>query len=88
MKKSRYSTEQMAFPLRQAEGGTPVSGDLPQDGRERADVLSLEEAVRPATGSMTCESLGGSRQRDEVGSIGVAPDFMNLGALGYWSKHS
>ena len=33
MKSSRYTPEQVAFALRQAEGGTPA-GALPQDGHQ------------------------------------------------------
>ena len=45
MKKSHYSLEQVAFGLRQAEEGAPVSVGLPQDGCHRADLLPLEEEV-------------------------------------------
>ena len=34
MKSSRYTPEQVAFALRQAEGGAPVLDALPQDGHQ------------------------------------------------------
>ena len=40
MKKTRYSEEQIAFALRQAETGRPVEE---VDGHLQSDVLSLEE---------------------------------------------
>lgn len=45
MKTIRYTEEQMAFALRQAELGTPGRRNRPQDGGERTDVLPLGEAV-------------------------------------------
>lgn len=45
MRKSRFTEEQITMAHRQGEAGTPV-GDLPEDGRQRGDVLSLEEEVR------------------------------------------
>ena len=44
MKQKRYSDEQIAFALRQAESGTAVA-DLPQAGRVGADLLPMEESV-------------------------------------------
>ena len=45
MKRKRYSDEQIAFALRQAEGGTTVEEICRKLG-VRADVLPVEEAVR------------------------------------------
>jgi putative transposase len=38
MKKTRYTEEQIAYALRQAETGTPV-GEVIRDGHFHADVL-------------------------------------------------
>src|ERR1051325_8262306 len=46
MKRSKVSEEQVAFALRQAESGTPVS-EVPAARGERGDVLCVEEEVRP-----------------------------------------
>jgi putative transposase len=45
MKKSRYTDEQIAFALKQAETGTPVAEVIRRMGFW-ADVLPLEEGVR------------------------------------------
>jgi len=45
MKKSRYTDEQIAFALKQAETGTPVAEAIRRMDF-RADVLPLEEGVR------------------------------------------
>ncbi len=37
MKKTRYTEEQIAFALKQAETGTRRGGSLPKDGRYRWD---------------------------------------------------
>ena len=50
MKRSKFSEEQVAYALRQAESGTAVGGCLPAAGGERGDVLRLEEEVRPPRG--------------------------------------
>lgn len=39
MKRSRYTEEQIAFALKQAELGTPVPEDLSEDGRLRRHFL-------------------------------------------------
>ena len=46
MKRSKFSEEQIAYALRQAESGTPVRM-LPADRRQRGHVPHLEEEVRP-----------------------------------------
>lgn len=46
MKKSKFTGEQIAFALRQAEGRDAGRRGLPEDGRLGADVLSLEAALR------------------------------------------
>ena len=48
MKKSRYTEEQIAFALKQAETGTPVAEVLRRMGDLGADLLPLEEALRRA----------------------------------------
>jgi len=45
MKRNRYTAEQVAFALRQAEGRDTGTGGLSQDGDSRADVLPVEEEV-------------------------------------------
>jgi hypothetical protein len=45
MRKSTFTPEQILQALRQAEGGTAVIDNLPEDGRHRDDVLPLAEAV-------------------------------------------
>ena len=44
MKKTRYTEEQIAFALRQADQGRRGRSH-PEDGHLHADVLSLEETV-------------------------------------------
>ena len=46
MKKSKFTEEQIAYALRQVESGTPAGRCLPAAGRQRSDVLHLEEEVR------------------------------------------
>ena len=43
--KKRFTPAQIAFALRQAASGTPVGEIIAQDGRDRCDLLPLEEAV-------------------------------------------
>src|SRR5713226_7426173 len=45
MRKSCFTEEQIAHVLRQAETGTPATEVCRGDGGDRADLLSLEEAV-------------------------------------------
>ena len=44
MKTSKFTDEQIAMALRR--GRHPGRGDLPQAGRQRAELLSLEETLR------------------------------------------
>ena len=46
MKKTRFTDEQIAFALRQAETGTPVQEVIRKMGDIRTDLLPLEEALR------------------------------------------
>ena len=46
MKKSRYTEEQTAFALKQAETGTPVAEVLRRMGISEQTCLTLEEALR------------------------------------------
>ncbi len=46
MKKTKYTEEQIAFTLKQAETGTPVQEVIRKMGNFRADLLQLEEEVR------------------------------------------
>jgi putative transposase len=46
MKKSRFSDEQIAHALRQAEAGTPVAEITPQTRYLGSHVLRLEEKIR------------------------------------------
>ncbi len=46
MKKTKYTEEQIAFALKQAETGTPVQEVIRKMGNFRADLLQLEEEVR------------------------------------------
>jgi len=46
MKKSKFSEEQIAYALRQVEGGTPAGRRLPTARGQRSHVLHLEEEVR------------------------------------------
>ena len=46
MRKSKYTDEQVAMALRQAEAGTPVAGDLPETPDYGDHVLPVEEEVR------------------------------------------
>ena len=44
MKKSRYTSEQVAFGLRLAEEGTPVSEVCHQMGHQRANLPPIDES--------------------------------------------
>jgi hypothetical protein len=46
MKKSKFTNEQIAFAIKQAETGTPIEEGVPEDRRKPADVLLVEEKVR------------------------------------------
>ena len=46
MKKSRFTEEQIAFALKQAETGTPVAEVLRRMGISEQTCLTLEEALR------------------------------------------
>ena len=46
MKKSKFTEEQIAYALRQVEGGSPARRRLPAAGRQRSHLLHLEEEVR------------------------------------------
>ena len=46
MKRKRYTDEQIAYALRQAEAGTPIKEVCPQAGRQRADVVHVAPQVR------------------------------------------
>jgi hypothetical protein len=48
MKRSKFSEEQIAYALRQAEGGTPAADVCRQIGGQRGDLLPLEEEVLSA----------------------------------------
>ena len=47
MKTSKFTEEQIAYALRQVEGGTSVGEGLSPVRHLRADLLSLEGEVRP-----------------------------------------
>jgi hypothetical protein len=47
VKKKRFSVEQITAVLQQAEGGVPVGDVCRQVGDFRADLLPLEEGLRP-----------------------------------------
>ena len=57
MKKSRFSDQQIAFALQQAETGTVCWGCLPEAGDIRGDVLSLEGTLWWA------DALGGAQAK-------------------------
>src|SRR5437867_4330500 len=59
MRKSRFSEEQIAYTLRQAEAGTPSEGALPQARHQRADVLRVLalDDDRSITGSHVAAAL-------------------------------
>lgn len=46
MKKSKFTDEQIAFALKQAEGGTPVAEITRRLGVTEATLLSLEAKIR------------------------------------------
>jgi hypothetical protein len=46
MRKSRFTEEQIAFALKQAETGTPVAEVIRRNGRFGADLLPVEEALQ------------------------------------------
>ena len=46
MKKSKVTEEQITYALRQVESGTPPADVCRQVGRQRSDLLHLEEKMR------------------------------------------
>ncbi len=48
MKKSKFSEEQIAYALRQADGGTPVGDVCRQLGVSEATFYAVEEEIRQA----------------------------------------
>jgi putative transposase len=72
VKKSKYTDEQIAFALKQAEVGTPGGGSVPQDGDIGCDVLQLAQEVwRPgAVRAASAEATGGREQQIEAPSCG------------------
>jgi len=46
MKKTRFSEEQIAYILRQSEGGTPATEVCRKNGISEQTLLPLEEALR------------------------------------------
>jgi len=70
VKKSRYTEEQIAYALKQAVTGIAVSEVIGRMGDFRADVLSLEEAVR-RSGCGRAAQLRGAMLRSSVGALSV-----------------
>lgn len=68
MKKSKFTEQQIAFALQQAEGGTRCGG-VPEGGHRRSDVLSLEAVVRRAD-AVGSEEAAPARGRERT----PAPD--------------
>jgi hypothetical protein len=50
MKRSRHSEEKIIAAVKQMEGGRKTSRSGPRTGRERSDVVRLEEQVRGDAG--------------------------------------
>jgi hypothetical protein len=65
MKKSKFTEQQIAFALRQAETGTKVKETRPADGEHRADLLLLESVVRRASPFGVAEAAA-ARGRDST----------------------
>ena len=75
MKSSRYTLEQVAFGLRQAEKGHPVLGGLPQYGHQRSDLLPTREEV-PGDGcgqGAALQSPGGGKPQAQAAGGGPVP---------------
>ena len=73
MKKTKFTEEQIAFTLRQAEAGTPVAEVIRNMRGQRTDVLSLEEAIR-RDGRRGAASPEAARGREpEVEAAGGGP---------------
>jgi Transposase len=49
MKRSRFTVEQIAFALKQADSGTAVLEVCRQDGHKRTDLLSCRPAASAST---------------------------------------
>lgn len=71
MQKTRYAVEQIAFALRQAEGGTPVSEVCRTMGGQRSDLLPVEEGRRHGRrGTPAPEGPGGGESHEDWRSGG------------------
>lgn len=68
MKKTRYTEEQIAYALCQAEMGTPVAEVVRKMGSQRADFLPVEEAVRRdgCSRDPAAEAVGGREPEAEA----------------------
>ncbi len=71
MRKSRFSEEQIAMALRQAEAGTPVDGDLPEARGQPGHVLPLEAAVRKPGRSRGAWAAAAAGRESEAHAGGV-----------------
>jgi transposase-like protein len=58
MKKSRYTEEQVAFALRQAEGGTPVAEVCRQMGESEASFYVWKKKYGVALPKASCYQAG------------------------------
>jgi len=75
MKKSRFTEEQIALALRQAERGGTDPGGVPEDGALGADVLPVEEEIRRdgRGGGAPFEAAGGGESEAEAAGGGPEP---------------
>src|SRR5690242_18025475 len=84
MKKGRYTEEQIAYALRQVELGTPVVEVVRKmgDGRQRADFLPVEEAVRRYGRRRDSAAEAVGRGEPEAQAAGGRPEFRQADAAG------
>jgi putative transposase len=68
VKKSRFTEEQIAFALKQAETGTPVAEVLRRMGISEQTCLTLEEALRRAGygRAATSTAVGGGKPQAQA----------------------
>ena len=73
MKRSRYSDEQIAYALRQAETGTAVADVCRQLGISGATLLRLQEEVRESRGDGAARVASAARREREAQVVSGRP---------------
>lgn len=74
MKRSRFTEEQVAYALRQAEAGTPVGDICRQMGIAEATFYVWEEEIRPTRGERAAQNAHARGRERPAEAPGGRPD--------------